>query len=137
MAASILSPSSTVLPNTAAILGVIPTVLGIYAISRPRGALGLLQFPAPKDPEAQKLADNLMRIYGGRDLAVGLATLVVWRFAGRRALGWLMVSQMVMPFADGWAARLQIGKGAEWMHLPFAAVGLGLGGGLLGLFGGQ
>lgn len=137
MAPSVITPDSLFLRNTTAVFGIAPTIMGVYAIFRPRGGLGLLKFPAPKDPEAQRLVDNLIRIFDVRDNAIGLSTLVAWYLADRRVLGWLMVSQVVVPCVDGWTARLQLEKGAEWMHLPFAVVGLGLGGGLLGWFGGQ
>lgn len=137
MASSILSPTSAVLPNTAATLGLAATVVGIDVMFRPRAALGQLQFPAPKDPEAQRLVDNLMRSYGVRDSVVGLSILIAWYFGHRETLGWIMVSGIgLMTGVDGCVSRLHIGKG-EWNHWPFALVSLGLGGGILGWFGGQ
>ncbi|KAM0715038.1 hypothetical protein Q7P37_009503 [Cladosporium fusiforme] len=136
MATSILSPTSQVLPNTAAIIGLVPTLLGINFIFRPRSALDLLLFPTPKDPEAQKLVDNLLRIYGARDIAIGLPTLIAWYFGHRKILGWLMIVGIITTGVDGWVSRLQIG-GGEWRHWAFAPLGFGLGGGMLGWFGGQ
>lgn len=136
MATSILSPSPHLLTNTAFLFGLIPTALGINAILRPRSALTILQFARPKDAEAGKLVDNLMRIYGSRDIVVGLPVLIAWYLGDRQMLGWMMVIQAVIPFVDAWATRLQNGRG-EWNHLPVGFVGLGLGGGILGWFGGQ
>lgn len=116
-------------PSIAALAGLVPTVLGINAIFRPRSALRVIDFPVPKDAESQKLVDNLMLMYGARDLAVGLPILLAWYF-DRRALGWLMIVNAIIPCVDAWAARRQAGKG-EWMHLPFVALGVGLGAALL------
>ena len=133
MANSIFSPASQALPNTAAVIGLVPIALGINAIFRPRSALSLLEFATPKDPEAQKLADNLMRIYGGRDVAIGVPMLLSWYFGDRKVLGWLLITGAFTASVDAWATRLQNGKG-EWNHLPFAVIGVGLGGGILGWF---
>lgn len=135
MAPSILSPTSPVLPNTAALISLAPTLLGINAILRPRTALNLLHFRPPKDAEAQRLVDNLIRIYGARNVAFGLPTLIAWYCGHREILGWLSVSGVVVASVDGWVTRMQNGEG-EWNHWPFALVGVGLGGGLLGWFGG-
>jgi hypothetical protein len=120
---------SQLLPNIAGLAGLVPCALGINAILRPRSGLRVLDFTAPKDLESQKLVDNLMLMYGARDLAVGLPVLLAWYF-DRRALGWLMFANAVIPFVDAWAAKRQNGRG-EWVHLPFAALGLGLGAVLL------
>lgn len=136
MATSILSPSPQLLTNTAFLFGLIPTALGVNAILRPRSALAILQFARPKDAQAGKLVDNLMRIYGSRDIVVGLPVLIAWYLGGKQMLGWIMVVQAVIPFVDAWATRLQNGND-EWNHLPVGFVGLGLGGGILGWFGGQ
>lgn len=135
MTTSIISSTSQLLPNTAAVIGLVPTALGINAILRPRAALGLLEFAAPKEPESQKLVDNLMRIYGGRDVAIGVPLLLAWYFEDRKILGWLLITGAFTASVDAWATRLQNGKG-EWNHLPFAAIGVALGGGILGWFGG-
>ena len=133
MATSIFSPTSQALPNTAAIIGLVPLGLGINAIVRPRSALSLLEFSAPKEPESQKLVDNLMRIYGGRDVAIGVPILLAWYFEDRKILGWLLITGAFTATVDAWATKLQNGKG-EWNHLPFAVIGVALGGGILGWF---
>jgi hypothetical protein len=118
------------IPNIAFLAGLVPTLLGINAILRPRAGLRVIGFAPPKDAASQKLVDNLMLMYGARDIAVGLPILLSWYFDDRRALGWLMVVNAVIPCVDAWAARRQTG-GGEWMHLPFAALGVGLGAALL------
>jgi hypothetical protein len=120
---------SQLLLNIAALAGLVPTFLGINAVLCPRAALRVIDFPAPKDTESLRLVENLMLMYGARDVAVGLPILLAWYF-DRRALGWLMIVNAVIPCVDAWAARRQTGNG-EWMHLPFAALGVGLGAALL------
>jgi hypothetical protein len=136
MASSILSPTSQVLPNTAAVIGLVPIALGVNAILRPRSGLSILEFAAPKEPETQKLVDNLIRIYGARDVAIGVPILLSWHFGDRRLLGWLLITGAFTACVDAWATKLQNGKG-EWNHLPFSVIGVGLGGGILGWFGGN
>ena len=121
---------SQLLPNIAGLAGLVPSFLGINAILRPSSGLRVLDFTAPKDPESQRLVDNLMLMYGARDLAVGLPVLLAWYFDRRAELGWLMFANAVIPCVDAWAAKRQNGRG-EWVHLPFAVVGLGLGYALL------
>lgn len=136
MAPSIFSQDSSLLPNTAAFLGLVPTFLSINTILRPRSALGQLQFPAPRDPEAQRLVDNLMRMHGGRDMALGLSMLIA-RYSGhRKVLGYMMVLGVVVSCVDGWVSKLQVGKG-EWINWSFALLFMGLGGDMLGWFGGD
>jgi hypothetical protein len=136
MASSLLSPTSHLLPNTAAAIGLVPIALGLNAILRPRSGLSILSFPAPQEPQTQNLVDNLVRIYGARDVAIGVPILLSWHFGDRRMLGWLLVTGAFTACVDAWATKLQNGRG-EWTHLPFAVVGVGLGGGMLGWFGGK
>jgi hypothetical protein len=136
MATSIFSPTIQILSNTAGFIGLVPVALGINAIFRPRVALNLLEFTPPRDREGQKLVDNLMRFYGGRDVAIGMPLLLAWYFEDRKMLGWLLIMGAFTASVDAWATRLQNGK-REWNHLPFAVIGLALGGGLLGWFGGN
>ncbi|KAM0705731.1 hypothetical protein Q7P35_007091 [Cladosporium inversicolor] len=116
-------------PNIAALAGLIPITLGINAIFRPRSALLVIEFQPPKDPEAQKLVDNFMLMYGARDLACGIPILLSWYF-DRRPLGWLMMVAAIIPCADAWAVKWQNGR-ASRMHLPFAVLGLVLGAALI------
>jgi len=120
---------SQLLPNVAGVAGLVPCALGINAMLRPRSGLQILDFPPPKDKDSQRLVDNLMLMYGARDLAVGVPVLLAW-YLDRRALGWLMFVNAIIPCVDAWAAKRQNGKGV-WMHLPFAALGVGLGAALL------
>lgn len=105
--------SSQLLPNTAAVFGLIPCALGLNAILRPRSALQIFQFPLPASADAQKLTDNLLRIYGARDVSIGLATLIAWYFDDRNILGWTIISGCIVTTVDGWVSKIQIGRG-EW-----------------------
>ncbi|KAI1848198.1 hypothetical protein JX265_011756 [Neoarthrinium moseri] len=108
-----------------------PTLLGINAILRPASALSLLKFPAPSQPEGQKITYSLMRIYGARTLTMGLTTLIVWARGDRTTLGYLMFAGIPVALVDGFVSRWQIG-GGEWGHWGFIGVSLGLSAGLLG-----
>lgn len=106
-------------------------LLGINAILRPASALSLLKFPAPRQPEGQKLAYSLMQIYGARNVAIGLTSLFIWASGDRRALGLAMFAGLPMAIVDGFVSKAQIGSG-EWGHWGFAPVAIALGAGLLG-----
>jgi hypothetical protein len=111
--------------------GLVPAALGVNAILRPASALSLLSFPEPRDPEGRRLALSLMRIYGARNMAVGLSTLAAWAGGDRRALALTMLAQLPMAVVDGFVSRAQIGA-REWDHWGFTVVGVVLAAGLLG-----
>lgn len=100
--------------------------------SSARIALNLLHFPSPRDAEAQRLVDNLMRIYGARNVASGLPTLIAWYFGHREILGPLSISGVVVAGVDGWVMRLQNGEGGV-ESLAFCAGGGGVGGWVVGV----
>lgn len=146
-------PTSQLLPNAAAVFGVLPCALGINALLRPRSALQIFQFPLPASPDAHKLVDALLQFYGARNVTIGISTLTAWYFGDRNVLGGIMLSGCVVVAVDGWVTKRLIGRG-EWyvtsrmfsfleslltwsrMHWALLPVGLGLGGGLLGWFDG-
>jgi hypothetical protein len=108
--------------------------LGVNAILRPRSALeDTFKFPAPTAPSDQKLVDNLMRIYGGRNIAMALASGIATYFGHTKALGWILIGMSVPATVDGFVSRDQIGSG-QWSHWYFTAVSLCLGSALLGVF---
>ncbi|KAK6198211.1 hypothetical protein LQW54_010488 [Pestalotiopsis sp. IQ-011] len=114
-------------------LGLVPTLVGINAILRPASALSLLGFSAPPQPESQKLSRSLLRMYGGRDIALGLMTLAVWARGDRRTLGYTMLASLPIALVDGFVSRDQIG-GGEWGHWVFVGIGGALAAGCLELF---
>ena len=132
---SIISPSSLpYVANTAAVIGLIPTAIGICAILRPQLGLSILQFPTPTAPKVRTLVHGLIRIYGARDLAIGLTTLAIWHFGGAgqgnevgcMILGCSTLAGVLLVAVDGWMSKVVIGRG-EWNHWGGIPIGLGLG----------
>jgi hypothetical protein len=108
--------------------------LGVNAIFRPQSALeDIFKFPAPTAPSDQKLVYNLMRIYGGRNIAMALTSGITAYFGHTKALGWILIAMSVPATVDGFVSKDQVGSG-QWSHWYFTAVSIGLGSALLGVF---
>lgn len=107
--------------------------MGLNAMVRPRSGLDIFEFPLPSaSPEWEKLVDNLMIIYGVRDVFMGLAMLVVHRCGSRKALGWVMLAAGAVAGVDGWVSIQQIGRG-QWNHWGYAPVLIVVGGLITGI----
>nr|OQO22213.1 hypothetical protein B0A51_10281 [Rachicladosporium sp. CCFEE 5018] len=127
------SHRSSLLPNIAALISLLPVALGIAALYSPRTALSNLSFPLPASREAQAFAEALVRFYSGRNIAIGLTNLLAWYGGHRNVLGGNVIIGTVVAGVDGWASRVFLGAGTmEWGHWVFTLVGLVLGGGILG-----
>ncbi len=105
---------------------------GINGILRPRNALEFFEFEAPASASDQKLVDNLMVLYGARDLFMGLAMYSAAYFGDRKTLGWILIAGSGVAVVDGAVCRAQIGKG-EWNHWKYAPVLAAVGSVLLGV----
>ena len=92
---------------------------GINAMLRPRNALEIFEFEAPASIADKKLVDNLMVIYGARDVFMGLAIYSAEYFGNRKTLGWILIAGSGVAFVDGAVCRAQIGRG-EWNHWGYA-----------------
>ncbi|KAM0814725.1 hypothetical protein AB5N19_00515 [Seiridium cardinale] len=119
--------------NATFVVGILPTVLGINAVLRPASALSLVGVSQPSQPQDQKLAHFLIQMYGARNIAVGLLALLLWSRGERRTLGLGMFAMMPIALIDGFASRMQLGRG-EWGYWFFVPVGAILGAGSLGWF---
>lgn len=143
MPSSILSPTSTFLPNTAAALGLLSSAVGTNALLSPRSGTEIFGLKPVADEQGNKLTDGLARVYGIRNVAMGITTIAVWwfgrgtagpvRMAWRQMLGLMMVAGVATPIADGWVVKELTDKG-EWNHWIFGPISLVLGGSLLGWF---
>ncbi|GFZ50537.1 hypothetical protein JCM24511_08294 [Saitozyma sp. JCM 24511] len=111
----------------------LPIALGINALIRPSSPLELLGWPIPTDPYGKKLALNLMRVYGGRNIALGLSMAIPAYFGHRKALGWMVLGSSVVAIVDGFVSRDVIG-GGEWGHWGILPITMALGAALVGLF---
>jgi len=98
-----------------------PLTLGLNAIFRPRSGLSMLEFDPPSSDSDKKLVDSLMKLYGSRDVFLGLSIFTVAFLGHRKALGWLMLWGCGVVTMDGVVSKSQIGRG-EWNHWGFAPV---------------
>jgi hypothetical protein len=119
------SPSLSLLT---AVMGIIPISFGINAILRPEHALTFFEFEPPVAPRDRSLVDNLMIVYGVRDIFMGLAVYAAGFFGTRKSLGWTLIATSAVAIADG-AVCWSNGHG-EWNHWGYAPV-LAIIGGLL------
>ncbi|KAI4823183.1 hypothetical protein E4T44_10125 [Aureobasidium sp. EXF-8845] len=124
---------SPYLINTAGVIGHLLVLGGSGSILSPRSVIGAFGLDTPSTPEAQRLVDLLVPLYGFREVSLGLSMVAVWRYGSVRTLGWTTLSVVVTALGDGWIARKQR-KGLEWVHWGLIPVALGVGAGLLGYF---
>jgi hypothetical protein len=124
---------SPYLINTAGVIGHLLVLGGSGAIISPRSVIGAFGLETPSTPEAQKLVDLLVPLYGFREVSLGLSMVAVWRYGSVKALGWTTLAVVVTALGDGWIARKQR-KGLEWVHWGLAPIALGVGTVLLGYF---
>jgi hypothetical protein len=130
MATSSFSQSPS-LCIAASVFATIFVGFGINAILRPLNALEFFEFEAPASASDKKLVDNLMVIYGARDIFMGLAIYSTAYFGNRKALGWILIAASAVAFVDGAVCRAQ-GKG-EWNHWGYAPMLTAVGSVLLGV----
>ena len=104
---------------------------GVNAILRPDNALTFFEWEAPTAASDKILVENLMVVYGVRDIFMGLAMYATAYFGSRKALGWVLIAGSGVAFADGVVCWNQ-GKG-EWNHWGYAPMLTVVGGLLLGL----
>jgi hypothetical protein len=122
---------SPVLPIIANVFGTISIGFGINAILRPVSALSFFEFQPPASAADRKLVDDLMVVYGVRDIFWGLVIYIAAHFGNSKALGWILIAGSGVAFADG-AVCYANGKG-EWNHWGYAPMMAAVGGVLLGL----
>lgn len=133
MATSSFSKSPS-LRIAASVFATIFVGFGINAIMRPENALEFFEFKAPASASDKKLVDNLMVVYGARDIFMGLAIYSAAYFGDRKTLGWILVAGSAVAFVDGAVCRAE-GKG-EWNHWSYAPILTAVGSVLLGVLDG-
>ncbi|KAI9667444.1 MAG: hypothetical protein M1821_000260 [Bathelium mastoideum] len=125
---------SPILLFPSAFFGLIFIAFGLNALFRPDSALSFLFPPTPpstlnSSPSGshhanltlsdQSLLNNLLLVYGARDIFMGVAIIanVVW--GSRKALGGVLVAGSAVAAVDGWACLRQA-PGGEWSHWGYA-----------------
>ena len=87
--ASLLSPTSPLLPNLAMTIYLFPTSMGLFALLFPLTALTkAFQYPLPADPSARNVALSLTRLFGIRELFMGGAAFAAWWQGDREMMGY-------------------------------------------------
>jgi hypothetical protein len=131
------TPSFSQSPSLRIAASVFATIFigfGINGILRPRNALEFFEFKAPASAPDADLVDNLVVIYGARDVFMGLAIYSTAYFGDRKALGWILIAGSGVAFVDGAVCWTQ-GKG-EWNHWSYAPILAAVGSVLLGVLDG-
>lgn len=118
---SLSKPFSLILVATA--IATISIGFGINAIARPDHGLTFFAFQPPVDAALHRMVDSLMAIYGIRDIFMGLVIYATAYYGSRRALGWTLILNSAVAFADG-AVCWTHGQGqwAHWGYAPLIAV---------------
>lgn len=125
--------SHPIIFNSSLGLGLMLLSLGLNASFRPQAHLKNLGFPLHTDITAQKLNHALMRIWGIRNITVGLLISAIWTRGDEKLMGLALLIATGMPITDGFLSRMLIGggEGQHWMFPPLLMV---MGAGLLGLY---
>jgi len=101
---------------------------GLNAVLRPVIALSYFEFPYPTGAEDAALVNNLLAVYGVRDIFMGVALYVAAIWGTPKSLGWTTIAASAVAAADGYICYAN-GAG-EWNHWGYAPM-LTVVGGLL------
>lgn len=124
-------PTFPLLATLTLLFGLLPLVIRTTALLRPASILtSIFHFPLPTTPYERRLALGLMRVYGSRNVTIGLISVALWSYGQFAVMGWACLAGVIMTVTDGLVARAVV-SGKEWTHWGFAPLGMGLGFGLL------
>ncbi|KAF5700445.1 integral membrane protein [Fusarium globosum] len=114
-------------------LGLMIVGLGLNATLRPNDHLQRLEFPIPTEPLAKKFSLALMRIWGIRNITVGVLISIIWTTGDENLMAKALSAALAMPVTDGFVSRIIIGGGEtqHWVFPPLLVVMIA---GLFGYF---
>ncbi|KAF5611941.1 hypothetical protein FCIRC_13139 [Fusarium circinatum] len=114
-------------------LGLMLVGLGLNATLRPNNHLQNLEFPIPTEPLAKKFSLALMRIWGIRNITVGVLISIIWNTGDEKLMAKALSAALAMPITDGFVSRIIIGGGEtqHWVFPPLLVVMIA---GLFGYF---
>ncbi|KAI1053484.1 hypothetical protein LB506_012489 [Fusarium annulatum] len=114
-------------------LGLMIVGLGLNATLRPNDHLQRLEFPIPSEPLAKKFSLALMRIWGIRNITVGVLISIIWTTGDENLMAKALSAALAMPITDGFVSRIIIGGGEtqHWVFPPLLVVMIA---GLFGYF---
>ncbi|VZH90601.1 unnamed protein product [Fusarium fujikuroi] len=82
-------------------LGLMIVGLGLNATLRPNDHLQRLEFPIPTEPLAKKFSLALMRIWGIRNITVGVLISIIWTTGDENLMAKALSAALAMPITDG------------------------------------
>ncbi|KAF5010616.1 hypothetical protein FDECE_3218, partial [Fusarium decemcellulare] len=82
-------------------LGLMLVGLGLNASLRPDAHLKSLEFPVPSEPLAKKFSHALMRIWGIRNISVGLLISIIWTTSDEKLMAKALGAALTLPITDG------------------------------------
>ncbi|PVI03887.1 hypothetical protein DM02DRAFT_652121 [Periconia macrospinosa] len=131
-----MSSVSPALHYTSLVFGTIIFGFGLHYTLLPRAAFGNFGFAPPSSSltaSDQALLDNIMILFGAKDLFVGVSIWAATLAGNRRLMGVNMTALGLCAALDGWVVKRSEGvsPGAEWGHWGYGSVVLGVGSALL------
>ena len=107
----------------AGIYGTIFIGFGINCMLRPVSALSFFEWEMPSLPSSRHLIEQIMIIYGIRDVFMGVALYATAYYRATKACGWMLLACSAVAFTDGYVCWMQ-GKGqwTHWNYAPFLTV---------------
>ena len=110
--------------------------LGTNALFRPSSGLAILGLPPPSSSATardQRLVHGLVRMYGIRNMSMGLAAGLMGYYGHYKALGWYLLGSSAVAALDGVVNNEVLGV-SGWAHWVFVLPAVGLSGLYLGVF---
>ncbi|KAG5762513.1 hypothetical protein H9Q72_009392 [Fusarium xylarioides] len=82
-------------------LGLMLVGLGLNATLRPNDHLQRLEFPIPTEPLAKRFSLALMKIWGIRNITVGVLISIIWATGNENLMAKALTAALAMPITDG------------------------------------
>ncbi|KAF5704606.1 isoamyl alcohol oxidase [Fusarium mundagurra] len=82
-------------------LGLMLVGLGLNATLRPNDHLQRLEFPIPTEPLAKKFSLALMKLWGIRNITVGVLISIIWTTGDENLMAKALSATLAMPITDG------------------------------------
>ncbi|KAF2878586.1 hypothetical protein BDV95DRAFT_446784, partial [Massariosphaeria phaeospora] len=110
------------LPYLATLFGTIFLGFGLNYMLRPRATyLSSFGFAYPSTAADQNIMDNVMVLYGAKDVFMAAAIYSATWFGSRKSAGLILAAASLSAGVDGWVVGRVTG-GGQWNHWGYGSV---------------
>ncbi|KAH7116128.1 hypothetical protein B0J11DRAFT_618495 [Dendryphion nanum] len=122
-------PPTRLLSLSGALFGTILLAFGANYLLRPYAAYSTFGLPYVSHAADQEIVNSFCRLFGVKDVFVGVSLYTATFFGSRRTLATLLLAVGVAAMADGAIVKAHgEGDGGEWGHWGYGIVVTMLGG---------